>query len=498
MTEPTDRPSGAPAPGTAPDRPGLVIGLLVASAFVMILNETIMSVAIPHLVVDLDVTATTAQWLTSGFLLTLAVVIPTTGFLLERFSPRQIYLASMVLFSTGTLVAALAPGFPVLLAGRVVQAGGTALMIPLLMTTVMRLFAPDRRGSMMGTISIVIAVAPAIGPTISGAILNTLSWRWMFWLVLPLALIALAAGARFLRLTSETRVIPLDLLSVALSGIGFSGLVYGFSALGASAQGGSRVPPWVPVVVGVAGLAAFVARQIALQRRDRALLDLRPFTYRSFVVMVVLAALVFMSLLGAGAILLPIFLQDVVGASAFATGLAVLPGGLVLGLLGRPVGRLFDRVGARPLMIPGSIGMAASLWLFASLGPQTSLGVVVAIHMLLMGSLGLMLTPLLTEALAVLPESLYSHGSAIMTTLQQVAGAAGTALFVAVAAIAAQNPQGVPDAAGLRTAFGFAGTVALVAVVVAFMIRRRPADPATGTDRARTEEPVDTPAASQS
>ena len=221
MSGPLDRqPTLATDDPAPPTNAALAIGLLVGSAFVMILNETIMSVALPALVADLDVTIGTAQWLTSGFLLTMAVVIPITGFLLQRFPPRQVYLASMTLFSVGTLIAALAPGFPMLMAGRVVQAAGTAVMIPLLMTSVIRLVPAERRGATMGTITVVIAVAPAIGPTLSGIILTTLGWRWMFWIVLPIALIALAAGARWLRVRSESRPVPLDLLSVALSATG--------------------------------------------------------------------------------------------------------------------------------------------------------------------------------------------------------------------------------------------------------------------------------------
>ena len=194
----------------APPRAGLLIAVLVGSAFVMILNETILSVALRDLTVDLGVPATTVQWLTSGFLLTMAVVIPITGYLLERFTPRAVFLTSLSLFSAGTLLAALAPGFAVLLAGRVVQAAGTAVMIPLLMTTIMRLVPAERRGATMGTITIVIAVAPALGPTIGGAVLAGLVWRWMFGLVLPLALVALVVGARYLRLSSTTRRVPFD------------------------------------------------------------------------------------------------------------------------------------------------------------------------------------------------------------------------------------------------------------------------------------------------
>lgn len=482
MTDTARAPAAIPDRRPAAPRAALLIGVLVVSAFVMILNETILSVALRDLTVDLGVSTTTVQWLTSGFLLTMAVVIPTTGFLLERFTPRQVFLTSLTLFSLGTLLSGLAPGFGVLLVGRVVQACGTAVMLPLLMTSVMRLVPPQRRGATMGTITIVIAVAPAVGPTIGGAVLSSLGWRWMFWIVLPLAVAALVIGAIWLRLGSDTRSVPLDLLSVLLSAAGFGGVLYGLSTFGGSGGGEQPVPPWIPVVVGLLALTVFVRRQIRLQRHDRALLDLRPFAHRSFTVALVLTALMFMCLLGAAAILLPLYLQTVLHTSTFVSGLAMLPGGLVLGLLGRPVGTLFDRIGARPLVIPGALAMTVSLWLFTVIGPDTPLAAVIGAHVLLMAGLGLMMTPLMTEALGVLPDHLYSHGSAILTTLQQVAGAFGTAVFVTVATLTSTAPSGTPDAAGLRAAFTAAGCIGVLALIAALFIRRRP-DPTPGTAR---------------
>ncbi|MGW0521458.1 MDR family MFS transporter [Crossiella sp. NPDC003009] len=455
----------------APVRTGLLIGVLVASAFVMILNETIMSVALRDLTVDLKVPTTTVQWLTSGFLLTMAVVIPTTGFLLERFTPRQVFLVSLSLFSLGTLLSGVAPGFEVLLAGRIVQAMGTAVMIPLLMTTVMRLVPLERRGATMGTISIVIAVAPAIGPTIGGAVLNWLGWRWMFLIVLPLAIAALVTGALLLKVESETRLVPLDVLSVFLSAIGFGGVLYGLSSSGESAGGHAPVPPWLSVVIGVISLLIFGWRQLRLQREDRALLDLRPFTHHRYVIGLVLSALLFICLIGVGAIMLPLYLQTVLKTTTFVSGLAVLPGGLVLGLLGRPVGKLFDKVGARPLVIPGAAAMAVAIWLFSALGPGSPLIAVIGIHVLLMIGLGLMMTPLMTESLSSLPEQLYSHGSAILATLQQVAGALGTAVFITVSTLGSAPGATSPDVDGLHLAFMVAGGIGVAAFVGALFVR---------------------------
>jgi MFS transporter, DHA2 family, lincomycin resistance protein len=458
-----------PAP---PSTAGLAIGLLVGSAFVMILNETIMSVALPALVTDLEVTIGTAQWLTSGFLLTMAVVIPVTGFLLQRFAPRQVYLSSMALFSTGTLIAALAPGFPMLMAGRIVQAAGTAVMIPLLMTSVIRLVPVERRGATMGSITVVIAVAPAIGPTLSGAILTTLGWRWMFWTVLPIALVALAAGARWLRVRSEARPVPLDLVSVALSALAFGGLVFGLSSVGESARGTALVQPWLPTVLGAAALALFVTRQLRLQRDGRALLDLRPLAHRPFVVSLVLIVLSMMSLFGV-LILLPLYLQDVLRVDPFVTGLAVLPGGLVMGLLGPVIGRLYDRLGARRLIIPGALVLTVTLWAFSTLGATSPLWEIVALHVVLVCGLSLMFTPLMTDALGQLPGELDSHGSAIMATLQQVAGAAGTALFITVLTLFAGDHTLAADVPGTRAAFVCAAIIATVVLPLTLLVGRR-------------------------
>lgn len=457
----------------------VIIALLVGSAFVMILNETIMSVALPALIVDLNISAGTAQWLTSGFLLTMAVVIPMSGSLLQRFPVRGIYLASMALFCTGTLMAAVAPGFAVLLAGRIVQACGTAVMMPLLMTTVMTLIPADRRGQTMGTISIVIAVAPAIGPTLSGFILGSLDWRWMFWIVLPIALGALTAGFVWLRVDDDRQEpTPIDPVSVPLSAIAFAGLVFGLTLLGESGHGRQSLPAWVPLTAGAVAMVLFGARQVQLQRRDRAFLDLRPFTYRQFSVSLGLVILGFMGLFGA-IIMVPLYVQDVLKQSALVAGLATLPGGLLMGVAGPLVGRIYDRHGARLLVLPGSVLVCVALWGFTVLSAGSSVWELVVLQTIMMVGLSMMFTPLMTDALGILPDHFYSHGSAILTTLQQVAGAAGTALFVTVMTKASQS-GGAPDLPGVHAAFTTAAVIGLVAVAAAFFTAPRPS-PAGGT-----------------
>lgn len=454
-----------------------VIVLLVVSAFVVILNETIMGVALPALMSDLQITATTAQWLTTAYLLTMAAVIPITGLLIQRFSVRVLFFWAMGLFSTGTLIAALSTGFGMLLLGRVVQASGTAVMMPLLMTTILTIVPVDKRGRLMGVVSIVISVAPAVGPAISGLILSVLDWRWLFWTVLPIALATIVLGVFLVRNVTHTQSVRVDVLSVVLSTLGFGGVVFGLSSIGESAAGHAPVPPAIPLAVGAIALWAFVARQLTLQRTDRALLDLRTFSHRSFTVAAILIAVVMITLFGT-LILLPIYLQNVLEIDTLTTGLILLPGGLIMGALAPFVGSLFDRFGARVLVIPGTIGLTGVLWWMTSLDQNSTVGIIVAMHVTMSVCLALMFTPLFTSALGSLPPRLYPHGSALVGTIQQVAGAIGTALFVTVMTVTAATAVSGGASEQAATADGFhsallIGTiVAGLSAVVAFLIPR--------------------------
>lgn len=452
------------------------LSILVLGAMVMILNETSLSVALPTIMADFGIPATSAQWLLTGFMLTMAVVIPTTGFLIERLTTRQIFLASTGLFLVGTVVAALAPSFVVLLLGRVLQAGGTALMIPTLMTVAMTLVPPQRRGTVMGIISVVISVAPALGPTVGGAILNRFTWHVIFWAMVPLMALILVAGLWRLSNVGASREVPLDGLSVVLSAVAFGGLVYGLSSIEKMLNGGAWVEMAVSII-GAVGLILFILRQRRLALDDRALMDLRPFRVRNFTLAVIILLVSFGLMLGMVTVL-PIYLQTTLGATAFATGLAVMPGGILQAFLSPFVGRIFDSLGPRPLMIPGSLFMVVSLWLMATLGESSTLWMVVGMHVLFSLGMCLMMTPLMTTALSSLPEKLYSHGSAIMNTFQQLAGAMGTAFLVVflTRGTSAGTEAGLSPAAataqGTHWAFLFAGIAGIAIAVLAPLLKR--------------------------
>lgn len=478
MAPPTRTDEAAPAtvqrggtPAAGPEKLSrgsvTIIATLLVATFVVILNETIMNVALQRLMVDLRVDAPTVQWLSTGFMLTMAVVIPTTGFILQRLSTRAVFMLAMGLFSGGTLLAALAPGFELLLLARIVQAGGTAIMLPLLMTTILTLVPVSRRGAVMGNVSIAISVAPAMGPTVSGLILQHFSWRFMFVFVLPIALLAFGIGARFLRNIGENEKTRLDALSVVLTVPAFGGVVYGLSQIGGG-QAGPSAAAVAALAVGVVALLAFVLRQLRLQKSNEPLLDLRAFNFRMFTVSVLLLVVAMIALFGA-VILLPLYLQEIRGLKSLETGLALLPGGLAMGLLGPFIGRLFDKVGPLPLTVTGSVLMVLSLWQFSGLDAQTPVAWIIALHVTLSLGLALLFTPAFTTGLNPLPPHLYSHGSAIMSTLQQVAGAAGTALLVSIFAVVS---AGSGTVAGMHAAFLTAAGIALAAVVLSVLMRK--------------------------
>ncbi len=461
-----------------------ILRWLVGATFVVILNETIMINAIPRLMADFAVDANAAQWLSTAFMLTMAVVIPITGWFLQRVTTRFAFGLAMGVFCAGTLLAAAAWTFPVLLLARVIQAGGTAVMMPLLMTTLMAVVPVHDRGRVMGNVTLAMSVAPALGPAVSGVVLSSLSWRWIFLVVLPIAGAIGILGHRRLVNVGEPVAGSVDWLSVVIAAIGFGSLVYGLSEVGVQ---GDHTLAYVALGLGVVGVGCFVWRQLVLQRTDRPLLDLRAFRIRIFSLSLGVMAIAFMAMLGS-MILLQLYLQNARGMSPLATGLLVMPGGLAMGLLGPRVGRIYDAHGARVLVLPGAVGLLVSMTSFVAVGAETPLWQVLVAHVVLMVSLAALFTPVFTMGLGSLPARLYSHGSSLLGTIQQVAGAMGTALVVTVmtSRAAALVDDGVAPVAasleGMRWAFAVAAVLCLLVLALAAWLPARLDDAEAGRD----------------
>ena len=457
----------------------VILGVIMVSTFVVFLNETALGVALPQIMEQLNIQPSTGQWLNTAYMLTMAVIIPTTGFLLQRFSTKPMYIAAMSFFTAGTLVAALSQDFLVLLIGRILQASGTAIMMPLLMTTVMVLVPEHLRGRINGNISLVLSAAPALGPAFSGLVLSVLDWRWLFWIMLPIGVVTLVIGTIRISNSQEPRKIPIDVASVILSAFAFSGLIYGLSSFADAARGVETLSPWIPLGIGVLFFALFLNRQSRLQKTDSALLDLRTFRSRAFTEAMGIMGIGMLILFGSG-ILIPIYMQNVLGVQPLTTGLMMLPGGLAMGLLGPVVGRMYDKHGPQRLLIPGSIAVSVAFWTMTTFGTQTSIWFVFASYSLLSIGLAFLFTPLFALSLSSVPPQLYSYASATIGTLQQLAGAAGTALFGTVMTIisAGLRSGGASDvealAGGMRSAF-LIGAIASLGLIAISIILKRPA-----------------------
>jgi DHA2 family lincomycin resistance protein-like MFS transporter len=459
-----------------PKQPGGELPILIAATFVLSLNETVIAVAIPSIMSELAIDPAAAQWVSSSFMLAMAIVIPTTGFLLQRMSARVVFVISMSLFTLGTAIGVIAIDLVGLLVARSLQGAGAAIMFPLLLTTVMRSVPANRRGRTMGNLAVVMAVAPAIGPGIGGTIIQVLDWRFLFILILPVAILALALTSR-VHATSADRSARLDVVSVVLSIPAFAGLVLALSAFGSSVGRQVPIEAWVLLGCGTLALTTFVLRQLHLQKHATPFLDLSVFTARGFSVSVILMVLVMAALFGVG-LLLPIYMQDVLGLSPAFTGLLLVAGAVVMGLAGPLIGRLVDRVGPRPVVVPGILLVGAVLWAMTGLSATTPWELVLAADIGLSLGIAAIFTPINATAMRSMPPRLFGQASSTIAIVQQLGGAAGSALFVglfsAASAAAALQGFGEKDALveGVRLAFGAGALVSIGALVVAFLIPR--------------------------
>ncbi|MGG6313655.1 MDR family MFS transporter [Paenibacillus macerans] len=457
---------------------GPIMIALIVGMFVAALNETLMGNALPELMKSFVVSAATVQWLSTAYMLVVGVLVPVTAILQQWFTTRQIFLSAMGLFFVGTVTAAVSPEFGVLLVGRIIQAIGTGMLLPLVMNVIMTIYPPEKRGGAMGMLGLVVMFAPAIGPTISGLIVDALLWRWLFYLVIPFALLSIIIGAAVLKNVSEVTKPRVDFLSIGLSTIGFGGIVYGFSSAGN--HGWLRPEVIWTIAAGGVSLLLFVWRQLLLKQP---VMDLRAFRYPTFALVAVLLFVLMMTFFSS-AIMLPMFMQGVILVTAFKSGLILLPGGIVNGFMAPVSGKLFDKFGPRVLVIPGLAIAVVSLWLFTRFDEATSTGFLVAVHIALMIGIALVMMPAQTAGLNQLPQHLHPHGTAILNTLQQVSGAIGTALYISIMSggqkqylSGSSDPQAPAEiakglAAGINNAFWFGVIIALVALVLGLFLRK--------------------------
>lgn len=410
----------------------LVIVLLVGN-FCTMLNQTILSTAFPTLMHTFKVSASTVQWLTTGFMLVNGIMIPISAYLLGKFRTKPLYMTAMGTFLVGTFICFTAKVFPMLLVGRLVQAMAVGIALPMVQTIMLSIFPPEKRGTAMGLAGIVVGLAPAIGPTLSGWIIDQYSWRNLFGMIIPIIIVVLALAAFFMRDVLQNENQKLDLLSVVLSTLGFGSLLYGFSSVGDHGWGSTTVI--ASLCIGAVFTILFAWRQLKM---ENPFLDIAVFKTWRFTLSTFLGSTVFMMMIGVEMVL-PMYIQNIRGQDAFHSGLILLPGALMVGIMTPITGRLFDKYGARRLAIAGlfiaTCGTLPLMFLTRDI-PMFFLTVVYAIRM---AGISMVMMPTTTAGMNALPNSKISHGTAVNNTFRQIMGSVGTAILVSVLSNATKN-----------------------------------------------------------
>lgn len=450
----------------------MVVVFLAGTVFA-VLNQTLLSPALPTIMADLHVDATTVQWLTSGYSLTEAVIIPFAAYFIGRFSTRQLFLGGMTLFTLGSLCAALAPSFPILLLGRVLQAVGTGSVMPMVFTVILLIFPREKRGTAMGIISLVIGFAPAVGPSLAGLLIDSVGWRALFIIVTALSALIVIVGLIVLKNYGDFKRVTFDPLSVALTTVGLVCLLYGLSTFSSSSN---LALTGALIVVGAVLMVVYVRRQLKL---ETPMLQVGILRTRRYAITVIAIVIVQAALMGTG-VIIPLYIQSVLGNSATVSGVAMLPGAVLGAIMSFFAGRLFDRYGVRRMVIPGGIVMLLGAAGMSLLGIDTNIAIVAVAYTVLVVGLQAIMTPLNTWGVNSLDNSVIQHAQGVSNTLNQIAGAFGTALLVSLSAL---SPALAPNASAheqlyLGQHIAFCAMTALLVIafiVVCALVKDKPA-----------------------
>lgn len=456
--------------------PKLMAFILMLGAFVGLFGETALNMALTNIMDEYSIKATLAQWLTTGYLLVLAILVPISALLMKWYTTRQLIVGGLLFSLIGAILAALSPSFAVLLAGRLIQAVGTGLLLPVMLGVVLLIFPVNKRGVVMGLMGLVITTAPAVGPTLSGFIISTLGWSYIFWISAALYILLLAIGLPKIENVSELTKPKIDILSIILSTIGFGGFIYALATM-AEASFASPVV-WGPFAAGIISLLLFGIRQMKM---PQPMINLRVFKYPMFS-LGTLAMFLSILIILSTAILLPLYLKGALFYSAAIAGILLLPGNAVNVVMSPIVGSLFDKFGARYFVITGFIiVLIGSIMFISVLSATAPVWQIVVAFMILFFGLTMTTMPSQTNALNQLPRNMYADGSAAMNTLNQVAGAAGTAIAITLftsgqASYLVEHPQAAqPEvlSAGIKYTFYFITGISVAGLISAFFVRNK-------------------------
>lgn len=448
--------------------PGKVMAAVFATgimSFCGVIVETAMNITFPTLMREFNIPTNLVQWMTTIYLLVVSIVVPISALFKKKYPTRRLFLVANLAFVLGVLIDAFSPVFSFLLVGRAIQGIGTGIALPLMFNIILEQVPITKVGFMMGVGSMITGIAPAIGPTFGGVIVNTLGWRWIFAFLLPILLLSLCLGLWGIQQKSSLEAAKIDLPAMVGIAVFFTGLIYGFSNLSSGRFISLRVGG--AILIGLLGLLWFAYRN---SRINTPILALDLFANHSFAAHILAFFLIQFISLG-NAFLLPNYIQLVNGNTAMAAGLIVLPAGAIGAVMSPVAGKILDNYGARRPLLTGSSLMLLANLLLAMAAMHLSNFYIIFVYALYMGAMGLTMGNTMTDTLSVIGKQTQAQGNAILNTIQQFAGAVGTAVTSAIVAFsqrASHSKAALPTACGTRNAYWLLVLAASLTVLLLF------------------------------
>jgi DHA2 family lincomycin resistance protein-like MFS transporter len=455
---------------TAKKNSTIILAILVFSTFIGLFNETILNIALNILMEEMNITAGTVQWLVTAYMIVTSIMVPITAFLIQSYEIKKLYLGAMGILLAGTIGAACSDSFGVLLVSRMVQAVGTGMMIPIMMNTVLIVTPIKKRGLAMGICVCAIQFGPAFGPTFSGLILQFFNWHVLFAALIPFIMLSMIIGYICLVNVTTLTKPKIDIVSIILSTVGVGGIIFGLNGFST----GENIKLTIIIfIVGIISLIFFGKRQLLLKDP---MLEIHTFKYRIFSICTVFV-MISMMIIFTMNVMLPMFLQEALKTTTFISAMVLLPATLTNGFATLVGGKIYDKLGPKVLIPVGYAVILVSLFILSRSNVNTSLVKIMVTYIAVCIGVGCTMSPSQTNALNQLPKEIYPHGVAIISTLQQIAAAIGSSLFIGIMsasqlkALSISGIQEVAAAIGFRAASSAMLIFVLVGLLLSFSLK---------------------------
>ena len=406
---------------------------------------TALTTALPGMIEDFSISLNTGQWLTSGYSLAMGIMMPLTAFLINRFPTRRLYLAAIICFIAGLVLCVIAPSFPILMSGRILQACGNGILTSMAQVILLTIYPDGKKGTVMGWYGLSIGAAPVIAPTLAGFLVDYYGWRMIFYAAIVIMLVSLVFAVCVFSDVLDNKKMKFDVVSFVLSAFAFGGLTLGIGNLGTA--------PFVSIqvlgalVIGIVSAIAFALKQI---RMSDPFLDLSTLRNRSFTMSVIGSMILYLVMMASSTIM-PLYVQTIMGYSATISGLVVLPGSVVMAILNPFTGKIYDKLGMRSLFLAGAIFLTLSTLAMSFVGPETPLVLPAIYNAVRCAAIGCLMMPFVTWGVGGIDKSKTAHATALLTSLRTISGAIGSAVFIGIMTAAANSLEGtLGDIAQLR------------------------------------------------